>query len=348
MVLEPLRVRAQGLGAAGGVEVLDVDIPLPGALAAERVVVVLDEPVDEVHGAEGVLHPLDVELVPLAEVAGAVVVHQQAQGAGLDVVLGHFAGFQELVADLFEGGGVDAAHLPGQFPDDAVRALDDLRVEAVGDGAVVLRVHDPGVVPLHLVAGDAVIEVHGGELHDVAGSLRGAALGISFRIVDDVQEVVVVDADRFQQLREIGLRAGREEFVLGIVVVDAVGEEQTLGIDCKGFEISALAVAFVVLQDVLHRVADAEVVPAVLVPEDVAAVLGGFGEVVRVLLLFQGEAVPPGDLVSHDLEVGERIDGIAERLFGLLFRAGAHEGGGSQCHHHLAETFHRCQFGAKL
>ena len=162
VVLEPLGVRTQGLGAARGVEVLDIDIAFPGTLAAQRVVVILDEPVDEVHGSEGILHPLDVEFVPLTKVAGAVIVDEKTQGAGLDVVLGHGAGLQELVADLLEGGGVDATHLPGQFPDDAVRSLDDLRVEAVRDGAGILRVHDAGVVLLHFVAGDAVVEVHGG------------------------------------------------------------------------------------------------------------------------------------------------------------------------------------------
>ena len=348
VVLEPLGVRTQGLGAARGLEVLDIDIALPGALASQRVVVVLDESVDEVHGAEGVLHPFDVELVPLAEVAGAVVFHEEAQGADLDVVLGHFAGLQEFVADLLERGGIDAADLPGKFADDPVLTLDDLGVEAVGDGTGILRVHDAGVVFLHLVTGDAVIEVHGRQGDDVAGRFRGAALGISSGVVDDVHQVRIVDADRLQQLREIGSGAGREDLVLGVVVVHAVGEEDTFGVNRKGFKVSALAVALIVFQDILHGVAHAEVVLAVLVPEDIPAILGGFRKVVGIFLLFQGQAVPSGYLVTHDLEVGEGVHGIAERLFRLLFRAGAHEGGGSQCHHHLADRVHRFQFGTKL
>ena len=237
---------------------------------------------------------------------------------------------------------------PGQFADDAVRAFDDLRVEAVGDGAGILRVHDAGVILLHLFTGDALIEVHGRLGDDVAGGLRGPALRVALRVVDDIDQVVILDADGFQEVGEIGLRAGREELVLGIVVMHAVGEEQALGIDQEVLEISAFAVALVVLEDVLHGVAHAEVVLAVLVPEDVAAVLGGFRQVVGVFLLFQGQAVPAGDLVTHDLEVGERVHGIAERLLRFLLRAGADEGGGSQCDHHLAERVHRFQFGAKL
>ena len=73
--------------------VLDVHQSLPAALAAEGVGVVLDESVDEVHGSESVLHPLDVVLVPEAQVAGAVVFDQSGDVLLLEVVLGDRGGF---------------------------------------------------------------------------------------------------------------------------------------------------------------------------------------------------------------------------------------------------------------
>ena len=55
VVLEPLGVGAEDVAALGGLVVLDVDQGLPGALPRERVVVVLDEAVDEVDRAEGAM-----------------------------------------------------------------------------------------------------------------------------------------------------------------------------------------------------------------------------------------------------------------------------------------------------
>ena len=54
VVLEPLRVCAEDVAALGCLVVLDIHKGLPGALAGEGIVVVLDETVHEVHGAEGV------------------------------------------------------------------------------------------------------------------------------------------------------------------------------------------------------------------------------------------------------------------------------------------------------
>ena len=76
-----------------------------------------------------------------------------------------------------------------------------------------------------------------------------------------------------EQRFEVVARAGGEEFVLGIVMMDAVAEEHPLGIFGEKGEILAFAVSAVILKYVLDCVAELEVVPAVLVPDDVAAVL---------------------------------------------------------------------------
>ena len=92
VVLEPLGVGAEGFRALGGLEVLDVHVALPGGFSAQRVIVVLNEAVYEIHRSDGVLHPFDVELVPLAEVSGVVVLYEEPQGTLLDVIFGNLAG----------------------------------------------------------------------------------------------------------------------------------------------------------------------------------------------------------------------------------------------------------------
>ena len=65
--------------------------------------------------------------------------------------------------------------------------------------------------------------------------------------------------------------------------------------------------------------------PVVLVEHDVAAAQRRFPEVVDQFLLPRGEPVEPGDLVAHDLQVGELVDLPLELLPGggldLLFPA---------------------------
>ena len=205
VVLEPLGVGAQDFRALGSLEVLDIHIAFPGSLAAQRVIVVFDEAVDEVHRADGVLHPFNVKLVPFAEVTGLVILDENAQGAFLDVVLRYLAGFAQLFADFLQGGGVQAANLPGKFHDFPGLVLDHLGVEAPGNGLGIRRVHNAGVVVFHFLARDAFIVVHGGKFYQVSGGFRGAALRPYGRVVDNVQEAVVLDAAGVQEGGEVFL-----------------------------------------------------------------------------------------------------------------------------------------------
>ena len=76
MVLKPLGILGEFQCALRSLQVLDVHHRFPGGLASERVVVVLDETVDEVHGSRRVLQPFDIVLVPKPEVTAAVVRNQ--------------------------------------------------------------------------------------------------------------------------------------------------------------------------------------------------------------------------------------------------------------------------------
>ena len=76
MVLEPLGVAADDLGAFRRFAVTVVDNALPGSLAAERIVVVLHETVYEIYVTLSVGHPCDVVFVPHPQVAGTVVLHE--------------------------------------------------------------------------------------------------------------------------------------------------------------------------------------------------------------------------------------------------------------------------------
>ena len=125
-------------------------------------------------------------------------------------------------------------------------------------------------------------------------------------------------------------------------MVDAIAEENALGIYGKGFEISRRPIALVFVQDIFKDMADRQVPGAILVPGDIPAVFGRFGQVVGISLLAECQFFPPGDLVAHDLQVGKLVDRIFEFGSGfLLLAAGSDKGGHGGCHQHLRKSIHR-------
>ena len=160
---------------------------LPGALAAQGIVVVLHETVHEVDGPEGILDPFYIELVPLAQIAGTVVLDQQPEGAFLNVVLSNEAGLLQLRAYLLDGGAIDAADLPGLLHHLSV-FLHHLGIQAVRYRTLVFWIRYGCVVRLNLVTGHAVIEIDGRSGHDIAVRCGAAPLGAHLRIVNIIHQ----------------------------------------------------------------------------------------------------------------------------------------------------------------
>ena len=80
--------------------VLDIHIPLPGAFASERVIIILHKTVHKIDGSVQLLDPRDVILIPLTQVSAAVILHQQLNAVPLRLVLSHSRGLAELFANL--------------------------------------------------------------------------------------------------------------------------------------------------------------------------------------------------------------------------------------------------------
>ena len=136
-----------------------------------------------------------------------------------------------------------------------------------------------------------------------------------------------------QQRSKIRFVAGREDFILCVMMVNTVGEEYALGVNEKVLVLRRFCVDAAVLQNGLQGMADTQVVLAVLVPEDVAAVFGGLCKMEGVFFLLKAQVFPSGNAVAHDFEVRKGIDGVLEIVCCTLFfgriTAGHHEGGTS-------------------
>ena len=119
------------------------------------------------------------------------------------------------------------------------------------------------------------------------------------------------------------------ELLAAVVMVDAVAEPESLKVGLEGDEVFVRAVTVVVDVCVFHHLADAEVVFAILVEEDVASVEGCFLQVVDEGLLLQGEVFKTFHFVAEHLEVSKPLVCIFESIFrcglGGCVAAGSHE-----------------------
>ncbi len=161
MVLKPLGVGTQNGRALRCLVILDIYVTFPCALAAQRVVVILDESVDEIDSSDGILHPFDVELIPDLEITCLIVLDKQSQGTFLDIVLGTGGCQLELFTYFFDGRSVHAVYLPGNLNDIAVGILCNLGVQTVCNGSLIGLILDGCIVFLHLIACNALVEVTG-------------------------------------------------------------------------------------------------------------------------------------------------------------------------------------------
>ena len=94
----------------------------------------------------------------------------------------------------------------------------------------VAGIHHGGVIALHFFPANVLIIVYGRLTHNVSGRFRGTALRPQGRVIHDVQKPFVLHSGRFQKGSKILPRAAREELVLCVMMVDAVGEKDALGV----------------------------------------------------------------------------------------------------------------------
>ena len=94
--------------------------------------------------------------------------------------------------------------------------------------------------------------------------------------------------------------------------MDTVGKPYLLQICLQGAELLVGAVALVSRIHSLEHTAQGQVVAVILVPEYVAAPLGGLGQIVHEPLLVERQVFKVGYAVAQYLDVGKAVDGIVE------------------------------------
>ena len=278
VVLKPLCVVGDELGTFGSREVFEVDHRLPGAGDAERVGIGLREAVDVVHAAVEVLDPGDAVLVEGREVTCLVEGDHLLDGEFLGIVFSVFERLFEPEDDMLEGFGIEPADFIDALLDLAVVVLHELGVQTdpFRFGAVIF-VESVPFLRLRLCDAFAVV-VAGGAENQIHTVLRGRALRHDSRIEHHRDDLLVIgDTGLATGVDEPLLGELRQELILGIMMVDTVGEPHALEVTLEGGELVRVLVIRIVEVERLQRTTDTKVVTAVLVKEDVASPEGRLG-----------------------------------------------------------------------
>ena len=117
------------------------------------------------------------------------------------------------------------------------------------------------------------------------------------------------------------------------MVVNTVGEPHLFEVFFEFFEIFAVAVPGVTLFDGFEGAADAQIVTAVLVEQNVPTTEGCLIQVVDQFFLIERKGVEIGHLVAQHFDVIKTIDHPFERFFCLWFGLAADQSGGDGNYH---------------
>ena len=198
MVLEPLGIARDGLGALGSLEVLIFHNTFPRAFQSQRVAIDLDKTIDKIDAPLMLVDPRDAIVVKDAQIAGLVIVNQQLDDMGLVVVLGHGLRLFQPVNNMTDGIGIATGSRPYLFLHLAI-ALDQRGVESIGRGFGIVLVSCLllGIEVFCLLLGNALIEMAGRGLYQVFAIGFVDTLGQDGRVENNGEELLTKGVHRF-------------------------------------------------------------------------------------------------------------------------------------------------------
>ena len=331
MILEPLRILGDNLRTATGLLVHEVDQRLPRRLASQRIAVIFDKSVHEIDVGYGIPHPQDVITVEIVQVAGFVIVDEGCDGRLLRL-LGNALRLLQPVNDLLNRRRIHTAYFPHPLADRSVLILHELRIQSVGDRFGIGRIGHATVELFHFGLCHAFVIVVGGSGHQILTfsliELSLIKFGVENRLADHSPQRIelvaeLLDGDRLGNREEILLRKFGYELVVGIVVMNSVGEPHFFEVFLQRFPFGRRTVTVVILINHLQRAAHGKVVFEILVEHDVAAALGGFGQVVDQLFLPERQLGKARHLVAENFNIVEAVQDPGS-ILRLLFMAGNH------------------------
>ena len=191
VVFEPLRIVHEDFHALTGVEVLDLHDGFVATGVPQWVVVHLDESVDVVHIALGVLDPVDVIQLPLLEVTCFIVGDEVAKCRCLLVVFSVLRRLIQPEYHLLQGFSVQTSNAVSLLFDFTRRVLDQSGIQAVLHRRSSAFFDNARQVGLgFLCAHVRRVKVHSRSLHQSLGGILFYLLRFDRWIEDDRHQFV--------------------------------------------------------------------------------------------------------------------------------------------------------------
>lgn len=101
------------------------------------------------------------------------------------------------------------------------------------------------------------------------------------------------------------------------MMIDTVAEFNLFQISHEGLEFFRIAVTVIIGVDGFEQLTQGKIVFAVLIPQDVAALDGGFCQEVDKLLLIERQILESGHHITKNLDVSEAVNDGAGRIVGV-------------------------------
>ena len=102
------------------------------------------------------------------------------------------------------------------------------------------------------------------------------------------------------------------------MVVYAVAEEYSLGVDQEILILFRGLVSVVVFQYLFEHFSDFEVIFEILCPKDIPSVFGSFPQMVDIFFLLKGQVFPARNAETHYFDIGKFVNKVLEVIFFLF------------------------------
>ena len=205
--------------------------------------------------------------------------------------------------------------------DIAVPVLHQFAVQTDPEG-LVRRVAVGGIPCFRFRLGDTLIVVAGRVEHQILAGILAHFLGHDRRVEHHRQNGFIVLHSGFPACLHKPLLAElRQELVLGIMMMDAIGEPDTFEIPLESLPLGRLTSGFrLPAIKSFQSSSDTEVVRAILIIEDVASPEGCLAQIIHQSLLLHRQALKIRHAVTQYRQIVESVHHILKILFGLRLR----------------------------
>ena len=184
MVLKPLGILTDGLGALRSFKIFIFYNALPSTFQPERIAIHFDKSVDEINHSLVLLHPGDAVTVEILQIACTVILHQEIDEMFLFLIFCIFLSTEQPGNNLLDSCAIEAVFCPFQLHQFTI-TLGQFRVQSIRRCLFVALFLHPGIETFYFCLRNILIEIAGRSLYQILAIRLIHALRHNFRIEDD-------------------------------------------------------------------------------------------------------------------------------------------------------------------